>query len=99
MESPRARRARGRAKRAGSEDPAGSARRGEGRERLADLARLGLEKRVQAALRLGLPGPAAAPLVAAGERRPRAWRAADARVPLLEERVRGDTVTLEVVER
>src|SRR5947208_1340178 len=66
---------------------------------LADLGCLGLEERVQAALRLGLPGPAAAPLVAAGERRPRARRAADARVPLLEERMGGDTVTLEVVER
>src|SRR5207253_9047965 len=66
---------------------------------VALLGCLGLEERVQAALRLGLPGPAAAPLVAAGERRPRARGAADARVPLLEERMGGDTVTLEVVER
>src|SRR3989442_7147308 len=50
----RARRARGRAKRAGSEDPAGSARRGEGREPLADLIRLEQHQVVQERNQVGL---------------------------------------------
>src|SRR5581483_10822267 len=45
-----------------------------------------------------LPGPAPAPLVAVDQRRPGARRAADARVALLEERVRRQPVTLEIVE-
>src|SRR5439155_249080 len=59
---------------------------------------LRLEKGVQAALGLLPSRPTAAPLVAARERRPRARRAADARVALLEERVGRNAVPLEVVE-
>ena len=53
---------------------------------------------MQAALGLLPSRPTAAPLVAARERRPRARRAADARVALLEERVGRNAVPLEVVE-
>src|SRR5437879_3501040 len=59
---------------------------------------LRLEKGVQAALRLLLSRPTAAPLIAARERRPRTRRAADARVAPLEERVGRNAVPLEVVE-